>query len=219
MTTSNDQLADKNMVTSEDLEVEFAITTNEIKQALNNNPSPIDVKSVVEQLQIISAVKDKNVPLLDRDMFENVTTVEKLWQKLSRFWSIVDYDVLRILLRIVECKRANEIFEEFLSRVDIKDTDLVLCYEVFKGQELMQPLLRIKIKADSYTHSIKREVEEVVSSKFNLEEHSLRFRGTRKDCIEVIYEISICYNVNLLDMSWLSLLLIVLLVFISMIWN
>ena len=51
-------------------------------------------------------MKDKNVPLLDEDAIENVTTVEKLWQKLNRFWSIFDYDVLRIVLKLIKCKKS-----------------------------------------------------------------------------------------------------------------
>ena len=103
-TTSHDQV-DK-LMTFEDLEVEFAITTNKIKQVLCS--SSVNVASVVEQLQTISVVRNKNIPLLDEDVFETVTTVEKLWQKLSRFWWVFDYDMLRILLKIVNCKRANK---------------------------------------------------------------------------------------------------------------
>ena len=186
MTTSHDQV-DK-LMTSEDLEVEFAITTNKIKQALCS--SSVHVASVVEQLQTISVVKNKNIPLLDEDVFENVTTIEKLWQKLSRFWSVFDYDMLRILLRIVNCKKASE---EFLSKIDVaamEDMELVLYYEVFERQGLIKPLLRIKVKAEKCTNYIRRKVEEVVSSKFDLKEYSLCFRGIKEGCIELVYEIS-----------------------------
>ena len=171
--------------------MEFARTTNKIKQTLKNNH--IDIMSLVEQLQTISAVKDKKVPLLDEDVFENVTTIEKLWKKLNRYWSIVDYDVLRIVLKLVRCKQADDILEEFLSRIDItiiKDVDLVLYYEAFESKGLVKPSLRIKVKIDNYADCIKAEVEKVMSSKFNLEEYSLRFRGIKEGCIELVYEIS-----------------------------
>ena len=177
--------------TTEDLEVEFVIATKKIKQALCN--SHIDVTPVIEQLQAISAVRNKNVPLLDEDVFENVTTVEKLWQRLSRFWSIYNYDMLRILLRIVECKRADEILEEFLSRIDvstIEDMEIVAHYEVFKWQGWIKPLLRIKIKAERCTNSVRKKVEETLSSILNLKEYTLTFRGIKEGCIELIYEIS-----------------------------
>ena len=192
MTTSKEEAVNKLITSEEDLEVEFAHMTKKIKQALNS--SSIDVKSVVEQLQTFSAVKHKNVPLFDEDVFENVTTVEKLWEKLSQSWSIFDYDLLKVLLRIVECEKANEIFEEFLSRIDVSVIkDLVPCCEEFKSKKLLKPLLRIKVKVDkleNFTGSIKREVEEVVSSRYNLKEYSLRYKGIKEGCIEIVYEIS-----------------------------
>ena len=59
ITTSNKEDVNK-VKTSEDLEVEFALMTNQIKLALCHTDSPIDVLSVIEELQTISAVKDKN---------------------------------------------------------------------------------------------------------------------------------------------------------------
>ena len=186
----NATILDK-LITSEDVEVEFASTTDKIKQVLCN--STINVTSVVEQLQTISVVRNKNIPLFDEDVFENVTTVERLWQRLSKFWSIYDYDVLRILLRIIKYKKADEIFEEFLSKFDssaMKDKELVLYYEEFRRQGLIKPLLRIKVKAEKYTDSIRAEVEELMSSTFKLEEYSLCFRGIKEGCIELLYQIS-----------------------------
>ena len=180
--------------------MEFAIATNKIKKELHS--SPVDVVSVVQQLQVCSAVKDKNIPLFDEEVFENVSTVEKLWQKLNKFWSIFDYDVLRILLRFVKCKKADEIFEEFLSRIDVaamEDVDLVLHYEVFERQGLMKPLLRIKVKAENCTSYIERRVREIVSSKFDLENYSLRFRGIKQGCIELLYKISNAMMVYILQ--------------------
>ena len=177
--------------TTEDLEVEFAIATDKIKQALCD--SPIKVTSVIEQLQTFSVVRNKNVPLFDEDVFKNVTTVEKLWQRLSRFWSIYNYDMLRILLRIINCKKADEIFEEFLSRIDvsvIEDMEIVAHFEVIESKGMIKPMLRIKVKAEKCTNVVKKEVEAIVSSKFNLKEYTLTFRGIKKGCIELIYEIS-----------------------------
>ena len=172
--------------------MEFGIITNKIKEVLCD--SPVDVVSVIEKLQACSAVKDKNVPLFDEEVFKNVTTVENLWQNLSRYWSIFDYNVLRILLRFVKCKRADDILEGYLLRVDISaiedHTDLVHHYEVFERQGLIKPLLRVKIKAKNYTYSIRRKIEKVICSKFDLQQHSLHFKGIRKGYIELVYQIS-----------------------------
>ena len=170
--------------------MEFANTTDRIKQVLSS--STIDVTSVVEQLQTISVVKDKNIPLFDEEVFKSVTTVETLWQKLSRFWSIYNYDLLRILLKIVKYKKANELFEEFLTRFDasaMKDKEIVLYYEEFRTKGLIKPLLRIKVKAENCTDSIRREAEELMSSVFDFKKYSLCFRGIKEGCIELVYKI------------------------------
>ena len=188
------------MRTYEDLEVAFAITTSQIKQVLTN--SPIDIISVVEQLQTMTAVRNKNIPLFDEDVLENVTTIEKLWQKLNRFWSIVNYEILRRLLKIVQCKKADEIFQGFLSRIDIsalEDVDLVLHCEASEPQGLTKPLLRVKVTAEKCTSFIKRKVEEVVSLKFNLGEYTLRCRAIKQGCFELVYEISNALMSYLLD--------------------
>ena len=191
---------DDKITNSDDLEMEFAITTNKIKQELCS--SHVDVVSVVEQLQVCSAVKDKNIPLFDEEVLENVSTVEKLWQKLNKFWSIFDYDVLRFLLRFAKCKKAVEIFDKFLSRIDVasmEDVDLVLHCKVIESQGLMKPLLRIKVKTEKFTSYTERRVREIVSSKFDLENYSLRFRGIKQGCIELLYKISNATMVYLLQ--------------------
>ena len=106
----------------EDIEVEFAKMTNRIKKALISND--ISVVSLVEQLCTISAVSNKKVPLFDEDIFEKIRTVDQFWRRLRMFWSIFDYDLLQYVIRISECSKDQEIFEEFLSRIDpsaIKD--------------------------------------------------------------------------------------------------
>ena len=191
ITTSSEE-ADE-LITTDDLEIDFAITTDKIKQALNNSPKPIDVISVVQQLRATSAVKDRNVPLYDDEVFENVTTIEKLWQKLSKFWSIFDYDLLVFLLKIINRMEANEIFKEFLSRIDIsrmEKIDLVLHFKVFKREGSMKPLLRIKVGAEKCTRFIETEVRKIVSSIFNLNEYVLRLKDIKQGCIEIVYEIS-----------------------------
>ena len=178
--------------------------------------------SLVEQLQTISAVKDQHVPLLDEDVFENVTTFEELWERLKRYWSIVDCDVLRIIIKLAKCERADEILKAFLLRTDISvinDLDLLFYYQTFESKGLVKPLLRIKVKVKNFTNSVKAEFEKIMSSKFNLKEYSLCFRGIKEGCIELIYEISnaMMMYFSQCDEIWLILLLIILLVFILMI--
>ena len=111
----------------QDIEIEFAKVTNRIKQALISNK--VNVVSLIEQLYAISAVKDKHVPLFDRDVFEKITSIDEFWRTLRIFWNIFDYEVLQCVVKISECREAQQIFEDFLSRIDpsaIEDADLML---------------------------------------------------------------------------------------------
>ena len=156
---TNEEEADE-LITADDLEADFAITTNKIKQALISSSEPVDVASVIQQLQTSTAVKNKNVPLFDEGVFKNVTTIEMLWEKLSRFWSIFDYDLLLFVLKIVKCEEADKIFKKFLSKIDIsrmEDTDLVLCYKVIEQEGSMKPSLRIKVIELKNVHASLKE--------------------------------------------------------------
>ena len=188
METNSDPNNDEPIASFYDLEFEFATTTIKIKKALINSPD-IDVTSVVEQLQTFSAVKNNNIPLFNEDVFEKVTTTDKLWNK---FWSIFNYDVLIILLKLVKCKKADEIFKKFLSRFDIstfEDMDLMLDYKIYERQG-SKPWLRIKVKTEKCTILIKRKVEETLSLMLNLKGYFLYFKGVKEGCAELVYEIS-----------------------------
>ena len=116
--------AEETLTTIEDIEVEFAIMTDKIKQALIN--SKIDVDSLIEQLRSISGVRNRNVPLFDEEVFTKIKSVEELWKTLSIFWSIYDYDLLRFIVKITKCEDAQRVLEFFLSRIDptvIEDVD------------------------------------------------------------------------------------------------
>ena len=165
--------------------------TNRIKEALIS--SNINVVSLVEQLCTISAVSSKNVPLFDEDIFEKVTSIDEFWRRLRMFWSIFDYDLLRYVIKISECREAQEIFEEFLSRIDpstIEDVDLVLHCRVEHWEGLLKPVLRIKINAEKCTLDVVRNAKKIVSQNYNLQNYSLRFKGIKEGCIELLYYIS-----------------------------
>ena len=171
--------------------MEFAIMTNRFKQALINNN--IDVDSLIEQLRTMSAVRDKNVPLLDEDVFIKITSVEEFWKKLSSFWSVYDYDLLQFIIKITKCEDARNILKDFLSRVDpamIEDVDLVLYCTVYDRKGPPKPRLRIKVKAEKCTGQIRSQVEETVSKTYKLEKYTLCLKGIKEGCIELLYHIS-----------------------------
>ena len=162
--------------------------TGKIKQALID--SNIDVDSLIEQLRTISAVKNRNVPLLDDDVFIKITSVDEFWKKLSRFWSLFDYDLLRFIIKITKCMKAKSILEEFLARIDpaiIEDVDLVLECQKYGS---LKPILRIKINAEKCTVDVKRKAKEIVSEQYNLEKYAIYFKGIKEGCIELLYHVS-----------------------------
>ena len=189
--SSDGQGIGSRLTTIEDIEVEFAIMTNKIKQALIDNK--VDVDSLIEQLCTISAVSNKNVPLFDKDVFKKIRSIDEFWKSLRTFWNIYDYDLLRFIIKITRCGEAQKTMQEFLSRIDpstIKDVDLVLHCRVEQREGSLMPTLRIKVNAEDCTCDIQQKVKKVVSKKFNLEEYTLHFKGIKEGCIELLYHIS-----------------------------
>ena len=176
----------------DDIELEFAKTTNKIKEELSQYVSDSDVTSLIEQLRAISVVKDKKIPLFAEDTFKRVSNVRSLWQILSGFWSIYDYDILNLVLKIISYEKANRIFDHFLLQIDpavIDDVDLVIHCKVYE-REFIKPLLRVKVKVDRCNHHHEKEVIKALSKTFNLENYALRLKGIREGCVELIYEVA-----------------------------
>ena len=174
----------------EDLQVEFAKLTNRIKIALTNNNT--DVGTLIEELSAISVVKNKKVPLFDENVFEKVKTVEDLWRKLRSCWSILDYDILIYILKLVDCKEANDVYEEFLLRIDpsvLQNTEFVLSCKEYEGEGLLKHL-RVKINAETLTAEVEKKAKKAVSEMYNLTKYALTFKGIKQGCIELIYGIS-----------------------------
>ena len=180
----------------EDIELEFAKMTDKIKEELSQYISDSNVDSLIEQLRAISAVRDKKVPLFAEDSFKRVSNMRSLWQILSGFWSIYDYDLLKLVLKIINCKKANRILDHFLLQIDpaeIDDVDFVIHYKVYERTEFPKPLLRVKVKVDkvdSCSRHHKEEVTKALSKTCDLESYSLRLKGIREGCVELMYEMS-----------------------------
>ena len=173
------------------IEVQFAKMTHKIKQALINNN--VDVVSLIEQLCTISAVKSNNVPLFDDDVFEKIKSIDEFWRKARNFWGIFDYELLQFVVEISECREAQVIFNEFLSKIDpskIQDVDLVLHCKKQYPEGSLKPVLRVKVNAEVCTIDVKKHVEKRVAETFNLKNYALRFQGIKEGCIELLYYIS-----------------------------
>ena len=165
--------------------------TDKIKQALINGK--INIESLIEQLRSISVVRNRNVPLFDEEVFTKIKSVEEFWKTLSTFWNIYDYDILRFIIKITDCEDTQKALEEFFLRIDptvIEDVDLELDCRVEQKEEWRKSKLRIKINAEKCTFGIRKEIEEIVSTTYNLQRYALYFKGIKEGCIELIYHIS-----------------------------
>ena len=176
--------------------------TSSIEQALISNN--VDATKLITQLRAISAVKNRDVPLFDDEVFKKIQSVDILWRKLSSFWNIFDYELLECVTEISDCGEAQSIFKNFLSRIDlseIEDVDLVLhCGEQnLKGQ--LKPVLRVKVDTEKCTLKIKKKVEKVISKVYNLEKYALCFQGIRKGYIELLYYISKPLKLHILNVE------------------
>ena len=174
------------------IEVQFVKMTKRIKEALIRNN--LNVVSLVEHICTISAVSSKEVPLFDKkDISGEVTLVSEFWKKLKGYWNIFDYELLWHVIEISECREAQDIFEEFLSRIDpsaMEDLDLVPHCRVEHWEGSLKPVLRIKINTKKCTLKVKKVVEEVVSKTYQLKKFALHFQGIKEGCFELLYYIS-----------------------------
>lgn len=172
------------------LEVEFAKMTDRIKQALIQHNK--NVSSLIEQLRTISGVKEKNVPIFQDDVFERVTSIDLLWQKLSGFWSLLDYDLLIYLIEIIDYEETNKILKDFVSKIDIsklQDKELVLKCTLFE-QECMKPKLRVKLKTEECDANTVKCVKQSLCKQFKLEDYALCLKSIKQGCFELIYQTS-----------------------------
>ena len=175
----------------QDIEVQFALMTSEIKEALIK--SNVDVVLLIERMCAISTVRNKNVPLFDEETFEKIKSIDDLWKKLRGFWTIFDYDLLKYIIKISQCNKVQDILNEFLSRIDpsaIEDVDMMLHCKVECWEGSPKPVLRIKVNAEECTLNVKKEVEEVVKKTYNLDRYALHLVCIKKGCIELFYYIS-----------------------------
>ena len=175
----------------QDIEIQFALMSTAIKEALIS--SKVDVILLIERLCAISAVRNKNVPLFDKDVFEKIRTIDDFWKELRGFWTIFDYDLLKYIVKISQCNKAQDILNEFLLKIDpasIEDVDMMLHCKVEHWEGSLKPVLRIKVNAEECTQNVKTEVEEVVKKTYELDKYALHFVCIKKGCIELFYYIS-----------------------------
>ena len=194
--------ARKRLTSITDIEYEFAKMTTEVEEELIK--AKVDVAMLIKRLSAISVVKNKQVPLFGEDVFTKIQSIDDLWKKLKDFWTIFDYEVLECVIKSSECREAEEILNDFKSRIElskIEDADLVLSCTKEHWERSLKPVLRIKCNADECTKMVRDEVENIVSESYELKKYKLIFRGIKKGCIEMVYYISKPLKLYLLNFA------------------
>ena len=164
---------------------------DQIKNVLIKNK--VDIVVLIQKLCSISVTKNKNVPLFDKDLFEEVKSIDDFWKKLRGFWTIFDYDLLECVVEVSDCVEAQQIFRDFFSRINpstIEDADLVLHCKVEHWEGSLMPVLRIKVNVEKCTSDVKKSVENIVSKAYELDKYKFCFKGIKNGCIELVYCIS-----------------------------
>ena len=187
--------ADRILTSIREIDIEFGKMTTKVEDALIK--AKVDVAKLINQLSAINVVKNKQVPLFDNDLFERVHSIADLWKILRGFWHIFDYEVLECIIKLSECREAQDIFTDFISRINpsaIVDADLMLHCKEEHWEGSLKPVLRVKVKAEVKANKLTKKVEDkvkrVVSEAYKLKRYNLCFRGIKEGCIEMIYYIS-----------------------------
>ena len=183
----NIYVGDTNKLTNiADVQYEFHVMTKNIGKVLSSTIG--DVTAFIEKLQTLYAVDYEKVPLFEKDTFSEVETFDSLWEKLSSYWNIFDYDLLYKVTKF--SKEATLIFQEFTSKIDpfIQDWNFVLVSEIHerKGNKKdLRSLLRIKVNAKICNCYAKNKVKKLLSEVYKLENYALCFKEITKGCIEI----------------------------------
>jgi len=136
------------LTTLEEIEVEFAEVTEKIREVLGKKK--ICIASLIRKLCAISTVKNQRVPLFDKEVFNEITSIDELWNTLRSFWNIFDYDILIIVVRLTNFLEARKELRNFLDKIDLtalQHEKLVLDYRVHE-QEHGLPVLRVKVNIE-----------------------------------------------------------------------
>ena len=188
------------ITTLNDAIIQFDKLKEEVFKALCD--SNINVSSFIEDLSALSAVKSDSiksdsipVPLFDDHLFNWVTTIEELWNKLKMFWlSFFDCNVLEIFLQKSKCERVIKVFNNFSSKINqssvLDNKDLVDFYNENQSLVFVPSLFRIKVNTEKCTNCTIENIQQILSKTFNLQKGALYVIDVKKGSVEIIFGMS-----------------------------
>ena len=152
----------------------------------------------IEELKMILDMAHQNdcTVFSTDDTFSKITTMNQLFQHISNYCSIYDYELLQVFLESIdECDEAVNLLEEFteeLKKSILKELDLM---SVFKEhpKTLMNGTFTLKVKytgRETCTLPTKNMVQRIVIESLKLKKASIIFIGLEEGCIAFVYQIS-----------------------------
>ena len=141
--------------------------TDDIEEMLSNHPT--DTSRIISKLENISAVTNMEIPFFDKSIFKDVTATKELWQTLSQHMPIFNYPILKEFLNIVDFKEAKQVYDNFWSRIEDREMeDVKISNYCDHCKPKMFLLLRVKVKTEAMTNLLRKNIEDVLSNKFEL---------------------------------------------------
>ena len=179
------------MMTFNEIEAKFGIMVTKIQESLEKHN--VNLNNLLIKLKSSSVVRDREVPLFDPGIFERITSIDKLFETLSGYWHLFDYDVLLYLVDTAECEEAEKVYDDFLAIFDSTVmNNLILRCDKFNMEGILPGTctLCVKVYRDKCTVAVAKEVKEIVSKHLELEKYALVLKGVKEGYIELIYQIS-----------------------------
>ena len=167
-----------------DIETDFKEMINNVQKAFIDGK--IDLNDVLKKLNNSSATKHKEIPLFEKNLFEDVISIETLFKVLSCFWNLYDHDMLAFLIDTVKCEKANRVYKEFCASLDLSAFDLLNYY---CDQEIAilpgYSTLKITLEKKECTSKTMEKIKSITVDHYGLEKYAIVLKKVTKGSIKI----------------------------------
>ena len=151
----------------------------------------VDLDDLLMTLKNSFATKNRKVPLFEKNLFRDVTSIGALFKVLDYHWNLYDHDMLAFLINIANCEKANKIYTEFSASTNLSGFGLINhCpdKEIFiaPGYKILQ----IKIEKSECTITVVKKIKMMIVEYFELEKYAIVHKRVTKGCINIEVHIS-----------------------------
>jgi len=181
----------KNQVITK-LKVQYIKLFNKIEQTMEKQP--FDVNKLIKNLS--AADEDKHTVFSTDDAYNTIKTISDLFQKIGKYCSVFDYELLQVLVHSIDCAEAIKLLKSFTEELNhsiLNELDLL---QVFQDQSKPIRLipgmheLVIKYTGNKCTLPMTSMIKRLIYDCFELKPGSVILRGMEEGCIALIYQIS-----------------------------